>query len=251
MTIRREVLFCLCGIIAAQASLLAQIPTRPGTVEISAYGGGSFDFPGAGIAYGGFSYTNTFNPPKFTPGRKTQPTIGAEVGVSLTRFLWLYGDYAYLFPDREHATASIPLTNTVSLTETASATRHYWAGTGGAELSFPTVHRVVPLVRFGGGYVHQRHNINWPPYNTRVGNIAFVDPGLQILEAESIPAVTFGGGVRWYWSERHGLRVLVTGFRLSHGVTDMGASSAVGGYGFVTRRSGGELTVGYFVHFGR
>jgi hypothetical protein len=254
VTIRRQLFICMLGILAGQASLLAQFSTKPLTIEMSAYGGGSFDFPGATSASGGYSFTSTIPKAVFVPGRKSQPIVGGEVGVSVTKFLWLYGDYGYMFPNSQQASATIPLTATVNTTDVHYTTRHYWTATGGVELSFPTVHRVVPFLRLGGGYVHHSYNVYWPGIDVRLGNTRYYDPGLQIVKGENIPAVTFGGGIRWYWSERQGLRFLVEDFRLGHGVTDLARSAIANtslGYGYVTRRSGGGITVGYFVHFGR
>ena len=258
MTNRRQIIWCVLGTLALPASVLAQFSTKPGTVEISAGIGGSFDFPGASAAAGGFAFIIPGLPvpaagiPKLSAGRKSQPIVGGGAGIALTRFLWIYGDYGYLFPDRQTASAGLPVPTvpTVSVTTSTEATRHYWTGTGGVELSFPTVHRIVPLVRLGGGYVHHSYNYrsDTPNYRSTPQFITF-----QISNAENIPVVTFGGGVRWYWGERHGLRILVDGFRLSHGVDDVAVAEGRSGTGylFVTRRSGGQVTVGYFLHFGR
>ena len=97
-----------------EVKLRAQFPTKPGTTELSVYTGGSFDFPGATAAAGGFSFATTgasgpAGLPKLTPGRKSQPILGGEVGVAIRKYLWVFGDYGYLFPDSEQATASIPV----------------------------------------------------------------------------------------------------------------------------------------------
>src|ERR1700730_9338312 len=89
---------CVVGTLILSANVCAQFPTKPGTVEMSIFSGGTFDFPGAGAAAGGFSFVARGAPvrlgiPKLVPGRKSQPILGGEIGVALTRFLWIYGDY--------------------------------------------------------------------------------------------------------------------------------------------------------------
>jgi hypothetical protein len=115
---------------------------------------------------------------------------------------------------------------------------------GGIEISFPNVHGVVPLLRVGGGEAHNSYNNYDSAPNTTV-------PIIDKFDARNIPAATVGGGVRWYLGERQGIRVMANGFLLSRGVYDLVPSSiSRGGVSNVTRRSGGDITVGYFFQFG-
>ena len=271
---QRRVLLYLCVTFGLSSSLFAQAPTKPWTVETSVNLGGSFDFPGAGVGAGGYSEEYTYQSPYLTQvpspalshlslGRKSGFVLGGEASISVTRFMWLYGDYGYIFPDRNQVSATVPVfllvgSQVLSLglgTTVSTASRQYWTGTGGLEVSLPKIHRIVPFARFGAGYVHQSYNFNSSGENIAVSTgvpgapTTIVVPATTITRFENIPSVTFGGGVRWYTGERHGVRIMVDGFRLGHSVDDVVAAIG-GGYTFVARRSGGRITVGYFIHFG-
>ena len=121
------------------------------------YTGGSFDFPGASVAGGGFAFRFNFpgapivppGAPQLVAGRKSQPILGGQLAVALHRFLWVYGDYGYLFLDKNSVTAQVPFLPSQTATVDTSATRKYWTAAGGVELSAPTVHRIVPFLRAG------------------------------------------------------------------------------------------------------
>jgi hypothetical protein len=232
---------------APQTRLSAQIPLKPWTGEFSVYAGGTFDFPGAGSAV----YDCLVSGPCMSQsklGRRTQPVVGGTLSLALTRSLWVYGDYGYMFADRQETsvTLSVPVPGLTPLkfTDTNTTSRQYWTAAGGVELSFPTIHRIVPFFRAGAGYVHQSYN-------------SFTDPNFlalypsERLSHQAIPSGTLGGGVRWYWGERQGLRFLVDGFFLGHGVEELAQPGSGAGIPYVSRRSGGRITVGYFHHFGR
>ena len=222
------------------SGLVAQQNMRPGTIELSASAGGLFDLPGA-TAFEGICQPGTTNcHQQLRLGKALLPMVDGEIAVSLSRFIWVYGDYSYVFPDRQSASASL---GTVTWQNTVN--RHYWAATGGMELSFPTIHGLVPLLRFGGGDIYQSYN------NYEVGTNT-TSPARNVTDAGGIKAGTIGGGVRWYLGERQGIRVMATGYYLGHSIEDIVASSrTVGGAGLSTRRSGGSITVGYFRQFGR
>lgn len=219
---------------------LAQRTIQPFTIELSASAGGTFDFPGA-TAFSGICQPNTTNcHQQLLLGEKSLPVFGGEVAVALNRFLWMYGDYNYMLPDRKSASSTLGESS-----DNTTVNRHYWSATGGIEVSFPQVHRIVPLLRIGAGEVYHSYNF----YDVGVN---VTPPVFQRSNAQGIKAGTFAGGVRWYWRERQGVRIMVDGFYLGHGVEEA-APPAFGGGGaaFVTRRSGGAVTVGYFFQIGR
>jgi hypothetical protein len=236
MTLQRFLLLAICALILG-ASLQAQIPQRRGTIEASIYAGGSFDFPGAGSAVAdcprGQSCVSQIN-----LGRKTQPILGGQVAVSIMRFLWVYGDFGYMFEDDQRTSVSFS-----GLTDTNTTSRQYWTATGGVELSFPTIHRVVPFVKAGAGVVHHEYESVTSP------NYLALYPSVRSA-SEEIPSGTAGGGIKWFWNERQGLRFEADGFFLGHGVEQAAYPGSGVGIPYVTRSSGGRIIVGYFRHFG-
>lgn len=239
LSLFRSLVACL-AVAGLSPPMVGQQHMKAGTVELTASGGGLFDLPGA-TAYEGICQTGTTNcHSQLRPGKPLIPLVEGEVAVSLSRFFWLYGDYNYVFPDRQSATASLG-----TITGNDTVNRHYWTATGGIELSFPTVHGLVPLLRLGGGEVHQSYNSYDVAPNTSA-------PIIRLTEARTMPAAVLGGGVRWYLGERQGIRVMANGYYLGHSVYDLEPSSlTVGGAALITRRSGGSITVGYFRQFGR
>ncbi len=222
----------------------AQRTIKAGTVDVSVSIGGTFDFPGAG-AYSGICATAaaTNCREQLNIGNKSTFLGAAEVAVALNRFIWLYGDYSYTLPERE--SVSVTLNNS---TDTTTTTRHYWTSTGGVEISFPTVHRIVPLLKFGGGQVYNDYNFNDVGVNVTPAFIHHFSAPNQ-----GVWAGTFGGGMRWFpkHQERQGFRVMIEAIYLGHGIEQAGAPISGGGASFISRRSGGEVTVGYFHWFGR
>ena len=234
---------------------LAQSYVRPFTVEVSASAGGTFDFPGA-TAYQGICQTGTTNcSQKLSLGKAVLPVLSGETAIALNRFVWLYGDYSYVLTDRQSAAAQL---GAISGRDTAN--RHYWMAMGGVEFSFPNIHGVVPLVRIGGGEVHDSYN----NYSVAPGT---PQPIVNRFDARSIPSGTIGGGIRWYLGERQGVRIMANSFFLGHSIPYLAPTSAVSsqvpmGISFgtvavvsdgavgVTRRSGGDVTIGYFFQFG-
>ncbi len=232
------------GTLLIQTNLLAQMPLKRWTKEISIYGGTTFGFPGAGSAVADCVIGGPCEH-QVVLGRKTQPVIGGEIAVSVTKVLWLYGDYGYMFHDSNQATVSPG-----GFTDTNSATRHYWTATGGVELSFPTIHRIVPFLRVGAGYVRESYSsVTNPDF------LGFYPP--VVSDTRPIPSGTVGGGWRWYWNERQGLRFMVDGFFLGRSIQDAALPACGASCGivdtipYVTRRGGGRITIGYFRHFGR
>jgi hypothetical protein len=161
-----------------------------------------------------------------------------------------------MFPDHKEATAQIPvvgLTGTGTLFHvptTGTTNRKWWTATGGLEVSAPSIHRVVPFVRIGGGYVHHSYDYTRPEFRFPIGTI-FPGYDFNRTDVGYIPTVNFGAGLRWYHSERRGVRILVDGFRLSRSVEDIAVpeSRSNVGYLFVNSRGGGRITIGYFIHF--
>lgn len=140
----------LWALVCFSMPALGQIPLKRGIVEVSFYSGGTFDLPGAGSASIACSEECEFD---IAQGSKSLPLIGASLSIPVTRFLWIYGDYAYAFPD--HNTSSVV---SGGFAGSNSSNRQYWVASGGAELSFPTIHTIVPLLRFGVGTLHQSYD---------------------------------------------------------------------------------------------
>jgi hypothetical protein len=159
--------------------------------------------------------------------------------MAINRYFWVYGSYGYIFPDRKVAAASV----NDSISGTNTVNRHYWLATGGLEVSFPTVHGIVPLLRVGAGTIH--HNYN--SYDVSRGTTV---PIISISDSSNIPTGTVGGGIRWYFGERHGIRIMGNGYFLGRGITHIVPSSALDGVSRVARKSGGTVTIGYFFQFG-
>ncbi len=222
----------------------AQRAIKAGTVDVSVSIGGTFDFPGAGAYAGLCSVAAPTNCQlKLNLGNKSTFLGAGEVAIALNRFIWLYGDYSHTLPERESASVTL---NNSSVTTTTS--RHYWTSTGGVEISFPTVHRVVPFLRLGAGKVYNDYNFYEVGVNTNPAIIhRFSAPNQEIWSG------TFGGGMRWFpkHQERQGFRIMIDAFYLGHGIEQAGAPSTGGGAAFISRRSGGEVTFGYFHWFGR
>lgn len=220
--------------------LIAQNYVKPLTVELSASTGGAFDFPGATAFEGIFCQPNTTNCfQQLKLGKRFLPLVNGEVSIALNKYFWIYGDYTYIFPDHQSATAGYG-----NLNGNDTVNRHYWSANGGIEVSFPNVHGLVPLLRVGGGEFHNSYNNFDVGPNTRV-------PIIDTSEARGIKDVTVGGGVRWYLRERQGIRIMANAYYLTHGIFDLVPSSVSnGGVSNVSRRSGGTVTIGYFFQFG-
>jgi hypothetical protein len=165
----------------------------------------------------------------------------------LLKFLWVYGDYGYVFPDRETAVAVAPaIPGFVAGHLVNGVSRHYWTATGGVELTYPNAHRVVPFLRLGGGEVHQNYNF----FNSGTG--VTISPQTQRSNFGNIAAGTVGGGVRLYLGDWQGLKVEVDEFFLGSGIDQVGpASFGSTGAAALSRKSGGRVTIGYFRQFGR
>jgi hypothetical protein len=239
------VIVCIVAMNAVPNPLLAQKYMRPGTIDVSVHTGGIFDLPGA-TAVDSICLTGTTNcQQQIRSGKIFLPLVGGEAAVSLNRYIWLYGDYSWVFPDSHSVSGSFG-----TATDTGTADRNYWSTTGGVELSFPTITGIVPLLRVGGGEVHERFNFNDTGSSSSNSYSALTT---ELSQARSIPAGTAGGGIRWYIRERQGIIVMADAYYLGHGVYDVLPSTLTpgGGAAVTERRSGGRLTVGYFIHFGR
>lgn len=217
-----------------------QKSVRAGTIELNVYGGGTFDLPGASSFAGIVQSNNPANSnQQFRNGQKSEPLLGTGLAVSLGKFFWLYGDYAYMFPDRSTANASL-----FSSTGVETVDRHYSLAHGGLQVTFPTVQRVSPYLELGAGILHQSYtrtsnytNIIGPPFSSQ-------------SISNNIAAPHIGGGVRVFVKERQGFRFAVDGYYLGTGIQQR-VPGVQGTFPFITRRGWGSITAGYFVHFGR
>ena len=229
--------------------LHAQTPVKQGTFEASVYVGETFDFPGASAfavlsdpnAVGTTAIVDSFVL-KYQEGRIAQPLVGGRIGVNLTRFLALYGDYAYNFlADRQ--TASV---TAYGLQFTETAVRRYWMAGGGVELSLPAIHRISPFLTIGAGIVHDSYAFTDREYLAANPSInAF---GTIYKTAKDLLAPTVGGGIRWFFTERSGLRIAVDGFYVNDGLPQEVPAAAFGGTTtLLSRRNGGRVTLGYFL----
>lgn len=230
------------GLLSQPLSLLqAQRTTKAGLVEWNMYGGGTFDLPGAAGYAGIFDSRNSANnQQRYEAGRKSQPQVGTGLAVALTKMLWLYADYSYIFPDR--STASVDF---LGLTGVTTVNRHYWAGSAGFQLAFPNVQRVTPYLEFGGLILH--HSYGTTSRYTNVSGTPF--RSLRIAENISGPHV--GGGVRIFVGETHGARFSVDGNYLTKALEQQVPSATQTSFPVIFRRGWGRVSVGYFWRFGR
>jgi hypothetical protein len=242
-------LMTLSAINVFPARLAAQPPaTKSGTVEVGPYFGGTFDLPGAS-GFAGICSTQSTNDcnQKFQPGHKSQPTFGTDLAISLFRGFWVYGDYAYMYPDKTAANAQ--LGNSIGVTTT---NRHYWSAGGGLRLMYPRVQRVNPYVEVGLVNLYQNYNTT-SSYTNVVGGTG---PDSTLYRTHGavggIWGPHIGGGVRLFpWGPRQGFRISVDGYYLSRAVEQEAAGATPGDFPTVTRKGYGRVTVGYFFRFGR
>jgi hypothetical protein len=234
----RRLALALLSIAVYCTCLIAQPNMRPLTVELAAFGGGVFDLPSATATSSICTSGTTDCHSETRLGKKFMPTVGGEISVALRPWVAIYGEYGYVFPD--HNSASVIFGQSSDAT---TVDRHYWLANAGIEFNFPTVHGVIPVVRLGGGMVHESYNY----YDVGVN----VSPAvIHYADARGIPDGSAGAGIKWYLRERQGLKFMVDGFYLGHSVQDFQPSPFFG-TAFVTRRSGGSVTVGYFLQLGR
>jgi hypothetical protein len=235
----RRALCLLSAISIFSAGAAAQQNLRPFSIEVSALTGGSFDLPSATAHSGicnGAGLTNCVT--QTDTGKKFLPLIGGGVVVSLRRWIALYGEYDYLFPDRHETSVSSGAAH-----DSTTSTRHYWIATGGAEFQFPTIHGIVPVLRIGGGQVYDSYN-----YYDVGTNVS--PPVFHYSDARGTWTATGAGGIKWYLRERQGLRFMFNGYYLGHSLQDVQPSPFFGTV-FVTRRSGASITAGYFIQLSR
>jgi hypothetical protein len=236
-----------CALLACSG--WGQTKPKAGTIEMTLYGGGTFDLPGAASYAGLFDNSNSTNSVlKYEAGRKINPLVGGSLALSLAKILWAYGDYSYVVPDR--TSANVALFNSTGVTTT---NRHYWDANGGFQLMFPTVQRVVPYLEVGLGILHQNYDTSSAYTNivissnpTRTGNTSRTHPVVN-----SILTPHVGGGVRIFVKERSGFKFSVDGYYGGTGIEEQVPGAASSSFPTITRRGWGRLTAGYFFRFGR
>jgi hypothetical protein len=235
-------------VLLASRSFAQPPPIKAGTFELGPFFGGTFDLPGA-AGYAGIcsvQFANNCNE-KFQPGRKSQPVFGTDLAVSLHRVLWIYGDYAYMYPDKSTASAQLGSSTGVTTTN-----RHYWSAGGGFRIMYPTVQRVNPYLEIGLINLHQNYNTT-TRYTNVVGGSG---PSSVIYRTHGavggIWGPHIGGGVRIFpWGPRQGIKLSVDGYYLTSAIENAVSGATPGTYPTVTRKGWGRLTLGYFFRFGR
>lgn len=223
----------------------SQSTVKPGTVELMPYGGGTFDLPGATGFVGLFQSSNPQNrQEKFNQGRRSQPFVGGRVSVAIAKYLWLYGDYSYLFVDRTKGSVTLGGSSGVNTTD-----RHYSVAQGGVQLAFPTIQRASPYLEFGMGVLHQNYTTS-----TSYTNVIGSNPNPFFTQSDRDNIVIgphAGGGVRIYRGERDGFYVGVDGNYLFSGVRQVVPADGIGSFPTISRRGWGRAYVGYFFRFRR
>jgi hypothetical protein len=235
----------IVAMLLLSVSCLAQTQVKIGTVEINPYGGGTFDLPGAAGYVGLVDSANAANrQEKYNQGRRSEPFAGGRISVSLTKFLWVYGDYSYLFPDRTNAAVSLFSSSGVNTTN-----RHYWVSEGGLQFAFPTIQRASPFVEVGMGVMHQNYTSR-----TAYTNLAGANPNPVFVQNDRGNITIgphFGAGVRIFRGERDGFAFGVDGNYLFTGLPQIVPAAGAGSFPTISRRSWGRVYVGYFFRLGR
>lgn len=226
-----------------------------GRFEMSLFGGGTLDLPGASGAAGVANSSTGASATKYAIGRKVQPLWGGGVAVSVASWLWIAGDYAIAAPG-ERQTIAATLGST---TDARTVDRHYWTGNGAFQVTYKTVHTVMPYFEVGVGVVHDSYSATRNGGVFNIGGVLVTLPPSRVAsDAANLFGPYFGGGVRIYRGERWGFRISADGGVLNRGIPQQVRAQPIIIPGLFAglpsaesnRKGWGEFRIGVFRQFG-